>query len=148
MHALTTLLDWIRYSASRLAAADVYYGHGTDNALDEAAALVLGLLKLPYDLSPAYFSARLTADEIAALQHALERRISERVPVPYLTRRTLYGGYEFYIDERAPIPRATSRRGGQKTTHRSASSTSAAAAVASASSRNCNSRRRKSSSPT
>jgi len=41
MHALATLLDWIRYSASRLAAADVYYGHGTDNALDEAAALVL-----------------------------------------------------------------------------------------------------------
>ena len=44
MHTLTTLLDWIRYSASRLAAADIYYGHGTDNALDEAAALVLGLL--------------------------------------------------------------------------------------------------------
>jgi len=57
MHALATLLDWIRYSASRLAAADVYYGHGTDNALDEAAALVLGLLKLPSALSPASISA-------------------------------------------------------------------------------------------
>ena len=106
MHTLTTLLDWIRYSASRLAAVDLYYGHGTDNALDEAAALVLGLLKLPYDLSPAYFSARLTADEIAAIREALERRITARVPAPYLTRRTLYGGYEFYIDERALIPRS------------------------------------------
>ena len=106
MHALATLLDWIRYSASRLAAADVYYGHGTDNALDEAAALVLGLLKLPYDLSPAYFAARLTDDEIATIREALERRIRERIPVPYLTRRTLYGGYEFYIDERALIPRS------------------------------------------
>ena len=62
MHQLATLLDWLRYSASCLAAADIYYGHGTDNALDEAAALVLGLLKLPYDLSPAYFAARLTDD--------------------------------------------------------------------------------------
>lgn len=106
MHALATLLDWIRYSASRLAAADVYYGHGTDNALDEAAALVLGLLKLPYDLSPAYFAARLTDAEITTLRDTLERRIRERIPVPYLTRRTLYGGYEFYIDERALIPRS------------------------------------------
>jgi len=97
MHQLATLLDWIRYSASRLAAADVYYGHGTDNALDEAAALVLGLLKLPYDLSPAYFAARLTDAEITTLRDALERRIRERIPVPYLTRRTLYGGYEFFI---------------------------------------------------
>ena len=106
MHQLATLLDWIRYSASRLAATDVYYGHGTDNALDEAAALVLGLLKLPYDLSPAYFAARLTDAEITTLRDALERRIRERIPVPYLTRRTLYGGYEFYIDERALIPRS------------------------------------------
>ena len=106
MHALATLLDWIRYSASRLAAADVYYGHGTDNALDEAAALVLGLLKLPYDLSPAYFAARLTDAEITTLRDTLERRIRERIPVPYLTRRTVYGGYEFYIDERALIPRS------------------------------------------
>ena len=67
MHTLTTLLDWIRYSASRLAAADIYYGHGTDNALDEAAALVLGLLNLPYDLSPADVAARLTECETAAL---------------------------------------------------------------------------------
>jgi len=89
MHQLATLLDWLRYSASCLAAADIYYGHGTDNALDEAAALVLGLLKLPYDLSPAYFAARLTDDEIATIREALERRIRERIPVPYLTRRDL-----------------------------------------------------------
>jgi len=106
MQHLSTLLDWIRYAASRLATADIAYGHGTDTPLDEAAALVLGLLNLPYDLSPAYFPAHLTADEIAVLRNALDRRINERIPVPYLTHRTLYGGYDFYIDERALIPRS------------------------------------------
>ena len=106
MQHLSTLLDWIRYAASRLACADIAYGHGTDAPLDEAAALVLGLLNLPYDLSPAYFPARLTADEIVALQTALDRRINDRIPVPYLTHRTLYGGYEFYVDERVLIPRS------------------------------------------
>ena len=106
MQHLSTLLDWIRYATSRLATADIAYGHGTDTPLDEAAALVLGLLNLPYDLSPAYFSAHLTADEITALRDALDRRINERIPVPYLTHRTLYGGYEFYVDERVLIPRS------------------------------------------
>ena len=106
MQHLSTLLDWIRYATSRLATADIAYGHGTDTPLDEAAALVLGLLNLPYDLSPAYFSAHLTTDESTALRDALDRRINERIPVPYLTHRTLYGGYEFYVDGRVLIPRS------------------------------------------
>ena len=76
MQHLSTLLDWIRYATSRLATADIAYGHGTDTPLDEAAALVLGFLNLPYDLSPAYFPAHLTADEITALRNALDRRIN------------------------------------------------------------------------
>lgn len=103
---LSSLLDWMRHSASTLAKSDVYYGHGTDNALDEAAALVLGALALPFDLAPAYFAAALTEEEKNLLAALLHQRISARTPVPYLTHRTLYGGYEFYIDERALIPRS------------------------------------------
>lgn len=103
---LRTLLDWIRHAASTLAQSDVYYGHGTDSPLDEAAALVLGALALPFGLSPAYFPAALTADEKTRLAGLLRKRIDERIPVPYLTGRTLYGGYEFYVDERVLIPRS------------------------------------------
>lgn len=106
MLKLFTILDWVRYSASELARNDVYFGHGTETALDEAAALVLGLLQLPYDLNIDYFAARVTEAEATELQSALMRRIHERVPVPYLTNRTLYGGYDFYVDERVLIPRS------------------------------------------
>lgn len=106
MLRLHTILDWVRYSASELARHEVTFGHGTETALDEAVALVLGLLRLPYDLHIDYFAARVTETEASELQNALRRRIHERVPVPYLTNRTLYGGYDFYIDERALIPRS------------------------------------------
>ncbi|SUO97288.1 50S ribosomal protein L3 N(5)-glutamine methyltransferase [Suttonella ornithocola] len=106
MKNLLTVLDWIRYGASRLAESNVYYGHGTDNALDESAALVLGMLKLPFDISPTYFQAHLTEKEKEKLVWGLEQRIQARLPVPYITHRTLYGGYEFYIDQRALIPRS------------------------------------------
>lgn len=106
LQLLTTIRDWIRHAASQLAASDVYYGHGTSTPLDEAAALVLGLLNLPFDLHHDYFAAVLLPEERERLQTALHRRIEERIPVPYLTGRTLYGGYEFQIDERVLIPRS------------------------------------------
>lgn len=106
MENLKTVLDYLRYSASEFSRHNLYYGHGTNNALDEAAALVLGLLKLPFDLQPAYLQARLTQAEKIALENAIRDRIEKRIPVAYLTKRTLYGGYEFYIDERALIPRS------------------------------------------
>lgn len=106
IQTLATIRDWIRHATSRLAAHDVYYGHGTDSPLDEAAALVLGLLHLPFDLNHDYFSAVLLPEERQALQDALHKRLQERIPVPYLTRRTLYSGYEFYVDERVLVPRS------------------------------------------
>lgn len=106
MENLHTALDYLRYAASEFARHDIYYGHGTDNALDEAAALVLGILKLPFDLQPLYLQSRLTQAEKQQLNAAIQARIEQRIPVPYLTQRTLYGGYEFYIDERALIPRS------------------------------------------
>lgn len=103
---LHTVLDWIRFATSTLAQNDVFYGHGTDTPLDEAAALVLGALHLPFDLSAAYFAAALTQAEKTHLAALLARRVEDRIPVPYLTQRTLYGGYEFYVDERVLIPRS------------------------------------------
>lgn len=103
---LHTVLDWIRYCASRLAQSEACYGHGTQTPLDEAAALVLGALHLPFDLHHSYFAARLTDGEKQHLAGLIARRIDERIPVPYLTGRTLYGGYEFMVDRRVLIPRS------------------------------------------
>lgn len=106
MRNLQTGLDWVRYCTTELARSDVYFGHGTNNALDEAAALVLGLLQLPFDINPIYLQGALTEREKDMLAAGLEQRKEKRLPVPYITRRTLYGGYEFYIDDRALIPRS------------------------------------------
>lgn len=106
MKNLKTIVDWIRYGASEFARQSLFFGHGTDNPLDEAAALVLGILQLPFSLDASYWGAHLTDKECTLLADAFRRRIEERLPVPYLTQRTLYGGYEFYIDERALIPRS------------------------------------------
>lgn len=106
MKNLSTLIDWIRYGASEFARHPLYFGHGTDNPLDEAAALVLGMLKLPFDLSSEYWQGRLTEAEKELLSEAFRRRIEENVPVAYLSQRALYSGVEFYVDERVLIPRS------------------------------------------
>lgn len=103
---LETVRDWIRYSVSRFEAAGVTYGHGTDNAYDEAVFLVLATLHLPLDRLDPFLDARLTAPERAALNLAIERRVVDRVPVPYLTRQAWLGDLRFYVDERVVIPRS------------------------------------------
>jgi ribosomal protein L3 glutamine methyltransferase len=103
---LTTIIDFIRYGASRFAAAGLTFGHSYDNALDEATHLVLHTLHLPHDLSPAYGSARLTAAEKKAVLKLVERRIRERKPVAYLTGEAWFAGLKFKSDERALVPRS------------------------------------------
>lgn len=106
MQSLETILDWVRYGTSVLSKEEVYFGHGMHNALDEAAALVLGALHLPFNLDTNYWQAKLTQKERDTLQEFLRLRVEERIPTAYLTKRTLYGGYEFYVDERVLIPRS------------------------------------------
>ncbi|HET9190126.1 MAG TPA: 50S ribosomal protein L3 N(5)-glutamine methyltransferase [Rudaea sp.] len=103
---LTTIIDFIRYGASRFAAAGLTFGHSYDNALDEATHLVLHTLHLPHDLSPAYGSARLTAVEKKAVLKLIDRRVKEHKPVAYLTGEAWFAGLKFKSDERALVPRS------------------------------------------
>ena len=103
---LRTIRDHIRWGMSRLNEAQVYFGHGTDNALDEAAYLVLHTLHLPPQVGEGYLDTRLTEAERRAVVQILTRRVEERVPAPYLTHEAWFAGMPFYVDERVLIPRS------------------------------------------
>jgi len=103
---LHTIIDLIRYGASRFNAAGLTFGHSYDNALDEATSLVLHSLHLPPDLGPAYGQARLLADEKERVLALFERRIAERVPAAYLTGEAWFAGLSFKSDARALVPRS------------------------------------------
>jgi ribosomal protein L3 glutamine methyltransferase len=103
---LATIIDSIRYAASRFSAAGLTFGPSYDNALDEATHLVLQTLHLPHDLSPAYGQARLVAEEKLAELALIERRIKERTPIAYLTGKAWFAGLEFISDRRALVPRS------------------------------------------
>jgi len=103
---LRTLIDFIRYGASRFNAAGLCFGHSYDNALDEATQLVLHALHLPHDLNPVYGQARLVAEEKARVLALFERRINERVPAAYLTGEAWFAGLSFKTDRRALVPRS------------------------------------------
>jgi ribosomal protein L3 glutamine methyltransferase len=104
--ALATLLDFIRYAASRFDEAGLTFGHSHDNALDEATHLVLASLHLPPDLPPAYGQAHLTQAECLRLLALIERRIAERIPVAYLVGEAWFAGLKFKSDARALVPRS------------------------------------------
>ena len=103
---LHTLIDLIRYGASRFNAAGLTFGHSYDNAVDEATHLVLHTLHLPHDLGPAYGQARLTTAEKTELLALFTRRIEERVPIAYLTGEAWFAGLSFKSDARALVPRS------------------------------------------
>jgi len=90
----------------RLRAARVFFGHGTDNARDEAAALVFHAMKLSHDAPASVLRRRASAPQVELIAALLERRIAERVPLAYLTREAWFAGYKFYVDERVLIPRS------------------------------------------
>ena len=103
---LSTLRDLMRFSVSRFTEAKLFFGHGTDNAWDEAAYLLLHTLHLPIDRLDPFMDARLTSDERAAALGMVERRIKERLPAAYLTNEAWLGDYRFYVDERVIVPRS------------------------------------------
>ena len=103
---LATIIDFIRYGASRFGAAGLSFGHSYDNALDEATQLVLHALHLPHDIGPAYGQARLVEDEKQAILALFQRRIQERIPACYLTGEAWFAGLSFKSDPRALVPRS------------------------------------------
>ncbi len=104
--SLRTLRDFLRWGASRFAAAGLFYGHGTAGAADEAAVLIAHVLHLDLPLAPEFLDAALTAGERAAVTALLDRRIGERVPAPYLTGEAWFAGLRFAVDPRVLIPRS------------------------------------------
>lgn len=103
---LTTIRDMLRWITSQFNAAELYFGHGTDNAWDEAVSLVLRSLHLSYTNNIQFLDAKLTETERTALLELVKKRIEDRIPVPYLINEAWFAGLPFYVDERVLIPRS------------------------------------------
>jgi len=104
--ALRTIRDLVRWGASEFGRARLHFGHGTDNALDEAFHLVTWALELPHELPPQYYDARLTAAELRKVIALLRKRVRTRKPAAYLTGEAWFAGLPFEVDERVLIPRS------------------------------------------
>ena len=103
---LATIQDMMRWAYSYFNASDLYYGHGYDNAWDEAQQLVLAAVYLPADVPEAMYQSRLTLVEKERVIHLIETRLGMRQPVAYLTNSAWFCGSEFYVDERTIVPRS------------------------------------------
>lgn len=103
---LHTLQDMLRWTVSRFNAAGLFYGHGTDNAWDEAVQLVLPTVYLPLDVPPEVRNSRLTSSERHRIVERVMCRINDRTPVSYLTNVAYFCGMEFFVDERVLVPRS------------------------------------------
>ena len=101
-----TVRDLLRYAVSRFNQAELAFGHGSANAYDEAAYLILHTLHLPLDTLDPFFDARLLDDEVDAVLKVIERRATEHVPAAYITQEAWMHGLRFYVDERVIVPRS------------------------------------------
>jgi len=103
---LVTVRDWLRWAVSRFNEAGLFYGHGTDNARDEAVWLILATLHLPRDTLDPWLDARLTKSERLTLLNNLQQRVVHRLPTAYLVQEAWLGPFRFYVDQRVIVPRS------------------------------------------
>ena len=103
---LFTVRDLVRFAVTMFNDEKLFFGHGSANAFDEAAYLVLHSLKLPPDKLEPFYDARLTSAERDAVLNVIERRVRERIPAAYLTNEAWLGEYKFYVDQRVIVPRS------------------------------------------
>lgn len=103
---LRTVRDYLRFAVSRFNHAKLFFGHGSNNAYDEAAYLILHTLHLPLDRLEPFLDARLTAIERTEVLSIIQQRVEKRVPAAYLTNQAFLGDFSFYVDERVIVPRS------------------------------------------
>jgi len=106
VNELVTIQDVLRWAVTEFNRAQVFFGHGTDNAWDEAVQLVLPSLNLDLQSNVMILQSRLTKREREMLVDLIITRIEQRIPVPYLTNSAWFAGLEFYVDERTLVPRS------------------------------------------
>jgi ribosomal protein L3 glutamine methyltransferase len=104
--SLTTICDYIRYATSRFNEAGIVFGHGFDNALDEATYLVLTSLYLPHDMPPVYAAATLLPEERERLSARIHDRVAKRIPTAYLVGEAWFAGLSFQVTPDVLIPRS------------------------------------------
>ena len=103
---LHTVRDWLRLAVSAFNEAKLSFGHGSANAYDEAAYLILHTLHLPLDTLTPFLDGRLTEKEKNSLRTLLKQRVEKKIPAAYLTHEAWLGSFRFYVDERVIVPRS------------------------------------------
>ncbi len=102
----STIRDLLRYAVTRFTREKLFFGHGNENAFDEAVYLILHTLSLPLDRLDPFLDAKLLPEEISAVMDIIERRVVERIPAAYLTHEAWLQGYSFYVERGVIIPRS------------------------------------------
>ena len=100
------IYSYVIKTSERLDESDLYFGHGTQNSLDEAAYLICGSLNISYDCDLRTLNYFLSLGDIELIEKRIQRRIKDRIPAAYLIGKTMFAGFEFIVDERALIPRS------------------------------------------
>lgn len=103
---LSTIRDWVRWAASQFNDAGLWYGHGTDNALDEALALVLHALRLDHSLPGDFLDCRVTSAEKRRIGVYLTQRLEQHIPLAYITHEAHFAGLSFYVNDNVLVPRS------------------------------------------
>ncbi|MDP1871977.1 MAG: 50S ribosomal protein L3 N(5)-glutamine methyltransferase [Gallionella sp.] len=104
--SLLTVRDYLRFAVSRFYQAKLFFGHGSNDAYDEAVYLILHTLHLPVDTLAPFLDAQLTPAERGEVLNVIQRRVEQRIPAAYLTHEAFLGDYSFYVDERVIVPRS------------------------------------------